>query len=277
MKFRAPSPRGDDLPRSRDHAVQRLRRDLERHSWPRTQMSMLVSLTGGAGLLASFLLLHAGMDSMALRYPVALAVAYGVFLLLLWLWLRTRAEDWADVPDPGIDLPSPSGGGSPTWSPGGGGNFGGGGASGHFDAQLPVQSLAPRSSVPLQNNLSEGTADGLTDGLGSVGDVTDADELMIPLLVVALAVGLALSSLYVIYSAPTLFAELLLDGALAATLYRRLRGIETRHWVSTALRRTVLPFAITAVFLSAVGWGLHSLAPEARSLGEALHHARAAP
>lgn len=277
MKFRAPSPRGGDLPRSRDHAVQRLRQDLERHSWPRTQMSLLVSLTGGTGLLASFLLLHAGMDSMALRYPVALAIAYGVFLLLLWLWLRTRAEDWADVPDPGIDLPLPSGGGSPTWSSGGGGNFGGGGASGHFDAPLPVQSLAPRGQVPLQDNLSEGTADGLADGLGSVGDVADADELMIPLLVVALAVGLALSSLYVIYSAPTLFAELLLDGALAATLYRRLRGIETRHWVSTALRRTVLPFAITAVVLSAVGWGLHSLAPEARSLGEALHHARTAP
>ena len=277
MKPRTPAPRGDDLPRSRDQAVLRLRQNLEHHSWPRTQMSLLVSLTGGAGLLASFLLLHAGMDSMALRYPLALAMAYGVFLLLLWLWLRTRAEDWADVPDPGIDLPLPSGGASPTWSSGGGGHFGGGGASGHFDAPLPVQSLAPRGSVPLQSDIAEGTADGIADGLGSVGDVADADELMIPLLVVALAVGLALSSLYVIFSAPTLFAELLLDGALAATLYRRLRGIETRHWVSTALRRTVLPFAITAVFLSAVGWGLHSLAPEARSLGEALHHARTAP
>jgi hypothetical protein len=276
VKFRAPSRRGDEPPRSRDHAVQRLRQDLERHSWPRTQMSLLVSLTGGAGLLASFLLLHAGMTHMALRYPAALAVAYVVFLLLLWLWLRTRAEDWADVPDPGIDLPLPSGGGSPTWSSGGGGNFAGGGASGRFDAPLPVPSLAPRGPAPLSNNLSDSATSGLADGLGSVGDAVDADELMIPLLVVALALGLALSSLYIIYSAPTLFAELLLDGALAATLYRRLRGIETRHWVSTALRRTALPFAITAVFLSAVGWGLHSFAPEARSLGEALNQARQA-
>jgi hypothetical protein len=95
---------------------------------------------------------------------------------------------------------------------------------------------------------------------------------MIPLLVAALAVGLALSSLYVIYSAPTLFAELLLDGALAATLYRRLRGIETRHWVSTALRRTVLPFATTAVFVSVAGWGLHQFAPGAQSVGDAFRY-----
>jgi hypothetical protein len=275
VKARRPSLRGGDLPRSRDHAVRRLRQDLENHSWPRTQMSLLVSLTGGAGLLASFLLLHAGMDSMALRYPVALAVAYGVFLLLLWLWLRTKADDWTDVPDAGIDLPLPTSGGSPAWTSGGGGQFGGGGASGHFDAPMPLQALSPGPSPSVGSSVSEGVTDGLADSLGSVSDVADADELVIPLLVVALAVGLALSSLYVIYSAPTLFAELLLDGALAATLYRRLRGIETRHWVSTALRRTVLPFAITAVFLSAVGWGLQSYAPGARSLGDAIHHTTA--
>lgn len=272
MKSQRPAPRDGDLPRNRDHMVLRLRQDLENHSWPRTQMSLLVSLTGGAGLLASFLLLHAGMNSMMLRYPLALLVAYGFFLLLLWLWLRTKAEDWTDVPDPGIDLPLPSGGGSPAWTSGGGGHFGGGGASGNFDAPMPVQTLAPRGSGSLKTDLSQDA----TDGWGSVGDVADADEWAIPLLVVALGIGLALSSLYVIYSAPTLLAELLLDGALAATLYRRLRGIETRHWVSTALRRTVLPFAVTAAVLSAVGWGLHSLAPGARSVGDAIRlHAEA--
>ena len=235
-------------------------------------MTLLVSLTGGAGLLASFLMLHAGVNNMALRYPLALLVAYGFFLLLLWLWLRTKADDWTDVPDPGIDLPLPSGRGAPVWTPGGGGNFGGGGASGHFDAPAPVHVLSPAQSPSVTASLQDGASDGLGDSLGSVGDVADADELMIPLLVVALAVGLALSSFYIIYSAPTLFAELLLDGALAATLYRRLRGIETRHWVSTALRRTVLPFALTAVFLSAVGWGLHQLAPGAQSVGDAIRH-----
>lgn len=247
---------------SRTQAVAQLRGDLLRSSWPRLQMSLLVSLTGGAGLLASFLMLHAGLSSMTWRYPLALLMAYTVFLLLLWLWLRTRAEDWADLPDPGFDISLPGGRTLPNWPSGGGGDFGGGGASASFNAPVPTPSGS--------NGLLDSTTDGLADGLGSAGDVLDADELAIPLLVLALAVGLALSSLYVIYSAPTLFAELLLDGALTATLYRRIRSIERRHWVATAVRRTVWPFALTALLLAAVGWGLQSLAPQAHTLGEAI-------
>lgn len=256
-----------DLPRSRDEAVLRLRRDLQANAWPRSQMTLLVSLTGGSGLLASFLLLQAGLDSMVLRYPLALLAAYGVFLLLLWLWLRTRAEDWSDVPDPGIDLPLPSGRSAPAWSSGGGGDFGGGGASASFDA--PARTHPLLQSPPLR--AGSGSDQELLDGLGSVGDAADADEMVVPLLVIALAVGVAFSSVYVIYSAPTLLAELLLDGALSASLYHRLRGIERHHWMSTALRKTALPFLLTGLALVAAGWGLQTAAPGARSLGEAVH------
>ena len=269
-----------DIPRSRDEAVGRLRSDLQTHGWPRSQMTLLVALTGGSGLLASFLLLRAGMDSMALRYPLALLMAYGVFLLLLWLWLRTKADDWADLPDPGIHLSdldlTPAGARhTPTWSSGQGGDFGGGGASASFEA--PARAHPLMQSPPVRAHGSATDTSGPLDGLGSVGDLGDADEFAIPLLLIALAAGLALSSLYVVYSAPTLLAELLLDGALSATLYRRLRGIERRHWVSTALRRTALPFALTALLLATVGWGLHAAAPGARSLGEAVHHFSARP
>ena len=266
VKKRRATARTPSAPTSRTQAVHQLRGDLLRRSWPRLQMSLLVSLTGGAGLLASFLMLHAGLSSMALRYPLALMMAYTVFLLLLWLWLRTRAEDWADLPDPGFDISLPGGRTLPNWPSGGGGDFGGGGASASFDAPVPTPSLTPSGPTGLLDS----TTDGLADGLGSAGDVLDADELAIPLLVLALAVGLALSSLYVIYSAPTLFAELLLDGALTATLYRRIRSIERRHWVATAVRRTVWPFALTALLLAAVGWGLQSLTPQAHTLGEAI-------
>ena len=263
--------------RTRDEAVNELRRDLQSHSWPRAQMTLLVSLTGGTGLLASFLMLHGGLHSMALRYPLALSVAYAAFLLLLWLWLRTRADDWVDVPDVGLDLPLPSGRGTGPWTSGRGGHFGGGGASADFDAPVPLQVLTPGKVNPLASDTGDGLSQGLSDGFGSIGDAADADELMVPLLVLALAVGLALSSLYVIYSAPTLFAELLLDGALSASLYKRLRGIERRHWVATALRRTALPFVLTALLLTAIGWGLQRAAPGAHSVGEAIQHVSAAP
>lgn len=269
-----------DIPRSRDEAVGRLRHELQTHGWPRSQMTLLVALTGGSGLLASFLLLRAGMDSMVLRYPLALLVAYGVFMLLLWLWLRTRAEDWADVPDPAIDLTDldlvPKGARqTPTWPSGQGGDFGGGGASASFDAPARAHPLMQRP--PVQAHSPGADTSGVFDGMGSMGDLGDADEIAIPLLVTVLAVGLALSSLYVIYSAPTLLAELMLDGALSASLYHRLRGIERRHWVSTALRQTALPFVLTAMLLVGVGWGLQSAAPGARSVGEALHQVSARP
>jgi hypothetical protein len=269
-----------DLPRSRDEAVGRLRRDLQTNAWPRSQMTLLVSLTGGSGLLASFLLLQAGLDSMALRYPLALLGSYAVFLLLLWLWLRTQAADWPNIPDPGIELTlptGPSGPSAPAWSSGGGGDFGGAGASASFDAPARVNPLIQPSPMPAGRSVAGSADKDVVDGWGTIGDAADADVLTVPLLVIALAVGLAFSSVYVIYSAPTLFAELLLDGALSATLYHRLRGIERRHWMSTALRTTAVPFVLTALLLMAVGWGLQSAAPGARSLGDAFHHIGARP
>lgn len=107
--------------------------------------------------------------------------------------------------------------------------------------------------------------------LGDIGDIGDADELAIPLLVIALVIGLACASFYVVYMAPALFAELLVDSAFSYALYNRLRGEQGDHWLTAALRRTALPFALTAVFLCAVGYGLAVVAPGAHAIGEVLH------
>jgi hypothetical protein len=103
--------------------------------------------------------------------------------------------------------------------------------------------------------------------------VADADELAIPLLAVFLAVGLALASFYVIYIAPALLAEVLVDGALSYALYRYIRGDDPAHWLATAVRRTILPFLATAVFLAIVGATMSAYAPGARSIGEVVHRA----
>jgi hypothetical protein len=106
----------------------------------------------------------------------------------------------------------------------------------------------------------------------ALGAVAEAEELAVPLavVVVALAVvaALLLSSLLLVWSAPVLFAELLVDGVLAAGLYRRLRRAPGRHWLETALRRTWLPFLLTAVLAALAGWGLAVYAPGATTLGE---------
>jgi hypothetical protein len=81
-----------------------------------------------------------------------------------------------------------------------------------------------------------------------------------------------LSSFFMVYSAPVLFAELLVDGVLSASLYHRLRGFETRHWLETAIRRTVWPFVLTTAIVSASGWGMALYAPGAHSISDVIFH-----
>lgn len=241
---------------TRSHAILRIRRRLEQDGFPRIQMSLIVGLTGAAGLLFSFVLLQLGVTHMALRYPLALLLAYGVFLVLLWLWLRTKAEDYVDMPDLSGLVPNGSGSCAPSFE-GGGGHFGGGGASGSFDG--------PASFAPVEPDSSP-----LSEAASAVGD--GADELAIPLLVIAFALGLALASLYVVYAAPILFAELLVDGALSYALYRRIKAADSPHWLESAVRRTALPFVLTGVFVAATGAAMAAYAPGAQSIGQVMQN-----
>jgi hypothetical protein len=45
-----------------------------------------------------------------------------------------------------------------------------------------------------------------------------------------------------------------------------------RHWLETAFRRTVWPFAATALMFCIAGVTMHHLAPEARSIGDVKQH-----
>lgn len=249
---------------SRAIAIRRVTGRLAAESFPRLQMALLVGVTAGFGLLASFGMLRLGIESMTLRYPLALALAYDFFLFLIWLWLRSKASDYLDLPDvPGlIARPQPSA--CPTEFSGEGGQFGGGGASGSFDAS---------------SGAFDDSADAV-DGVASsepIGEplaaMVEADEFAIPLMAIALAMGLALASLYVVYIAPVLFAEVLVDGALSYALFRHLRTRNARHWLSSAFRRTAIPFAVTAVFLVGAGAALSAYAPGARSIGEVVAYA----
>lgn len=234
--------------------IRRLRHRLERDGYPRAQMLLLVTITGAAGFLASYGLLQAGLVTMWLRYLAALGVAYLVFLLLLWLWLRTRAEDYVD-----LDLPNPPSGSGHGHDDGSGygghgGDFGGGGAGAEYDSVSPTVS----SHIP-----DSGAADALDVASG-------ADELAIPLVLLAALAALLLSSLWVVYSAPVLFAELLVDGVLVVGLYRRLRHADPSHWLETAVRRTAVPVLLTALAVVIAAWAMQHYAPGAHTVAEVL-------
>lgn len=250
--------------RKRAQALARVESRLRRHGFPRLQMLFLVSLTGVFGLLSSYCMLSLGLDAMALRYPLALACAYLFFLFLIWLWLRTNAQDYQDIPDLTGLGPSDAGCAPPAdCTSGGGGDFAGGGATGSFD-----------SASVTSNALHEGAGKALAEAAGSIGE---AEEFAIPLAVIAIAValaaGLAFASLYIVYIAPVLFAEVLLDGVLAYALFRRLRSEDRRHWLTSAVRSTPAPFALTAVFVALSGWAMTWYAPQATSIGQVIEHA----
>lgn len=252
------------LPFSRKKEVNRLRGKLEQESFPRIQMFLLVSITSGAAFLTSYILLHIlGLTSLWLRYLLVCIAAYGVFLLLLWLWLRTRIEDYADLGDIS-DLPDLSlGSSSSEILEGAGGNFGGGGASSSFEETPPVGiGFIGNSENPV------------VEALGAAGE---AEEFALPLIVLILIITVVLSSAFVIYSAPMLFAELLVDSLLAAGLYKKMKTVDRQHWMTTAIKHTILPFVITTVVSVTSGFALQAYEPKANSIGDIIQIIRNTP
>ncbi len=110
---------------------------------------------------------------------------------------------------------------------------------------------------------------------GSVGDldVGDGEGAIIGVVIVAaIALITAVFAVFSIVSmAPVLFAELLVDAALAGGLYRHVRGIDReRHWLTTAIARTGWRFGAVAVGFLA-GWLIARAVPGADSIGALLH------
>src|SRR5687767_7453502 len=136
---------------SRHRVIERIRRELELRGYPRLQMLLLVSLTGGAGFLASYALLHAGVETLSWRYGLAVAIAYLFFLLLLWLWLRTDLANY----------------------------------DGFEDVLVEVADAVPARRGDSGGRWEDTTSEPLVElpdvpGMPDVGGVADADEFAIP-------------------------------------------------------------------------------------------------
>lgn len=250
---------------SREDLVQRTRERLLAQSLPRLQMSGLLALTGAAGFLTSFSLLELGVDSMAVRYPVAVLAAYAVFLLLLRVWLAMQRDgswdvvDLGDVAEAVVEGAGEAAEGLGGLS-GGGGSFGGGGTSSSFEVS---RISVPRVAAPKSGG-----------GGGKSFDFSlDLDEggIVVLIAVLILAVAALGTALWVVWSAPVLLAEVLVDGLVMTGLYRRLRrGPEPTSWLVGAVRRTWLPALAAAALFCFSGWLLQKAVPEARSIGPAV-------
>jgi hypothetical protein len=273
----------------RSRAIARLERVLARTDGAQTLVLLMLACTGLAGLFASWAMLHLGIGRMYVRYPLAVAAAYGVFLGLLWLWIwrrrHTAVTDLLDLPGGGRSGTSTGGSGGGARPSFGGGQSGGGGAGGTWG--VGQQGLLPPSpsaggadgpidlaaespglpSAPVQ------VGDGGGSGSGGSGwsfdlDLDDGGAIIAALAIAAAVLASLCASLYVVYIAPHLLAEVLFDGVLVVGLYRRLRSLPQQGWLSVAVRHTIVPALLTLVVFFAAGLVAHSYVPEARSIGD---------
>lgn len=240
-------------------------------------MFLIIALAAATGFLTTFLLLHVGINQLWIRYACAVSLGYGAFLGLLWSWLHLRRDSSSDIPDfSGSSSSGESGSNYATEvgiSPGGG-NFGGGGASGSFDVDAPQITFASDASAFPSNTTSS-----ITDvGIGDMGDLGDAGEALPFIAVIAAIVGFItllgaiLASAWVVWGAPTFLGEMVVDVALARGLYKHMTGSYERYWLNTALRHTFRSFLGLLVLLMIAGALMQAAAPNIVSLGQFIHY-----
>lgn len=230
--------------KERAKALRGLRIYFAHRRWPRMTMSVIVAASGGAGFVASFAMLRAGLHSMALRYPLAVLGAWAVFLLLMWAWAQAERrwflpqdelERMLGLPDPGTrDDPS----------------------------------LEPSSRWWDRLDLAD---------IGKFDDAEGCLGGMVVLALLALAVVTVAGVISIVAAAPALIAEVFLDAVLATALYRRIRHVDDRWWLGGAVAQTAGPVAWTALLLAALGLVFASIAPGARSVGGVWLHFHPVP
>lgn len=248
---------------SEKRLVGRMRARLEAGYWPRVHCMLIVTVSAAAAFLTSFVLMALHVHWLAIRYGAAAIVGYATFLLLLhgwvrWRWSRaTLNADGNDIVDLGSNVPIPSfsGGSGGSGFGGGGGRSGGGGASGAWD--------------------SAAKSGGGGGGKGGGGGLDlDGDDLFWVIVVVVAAFGGAIAIGYVIWIAPTLLAEAIVNGAVAGKVYHGMQKRDHEFWTDQIFRRTIVSGVVVIVCAIVAGYALNRIAPEAHSIGGVLAHLR---
>ncbi len=253
---------------------------LRDHGSPRLVMSLMLASTIGCGFIASVTLHRVGLAAPIVRYPLAVLAGWAAFLALVsvWVWWQRRENvraseranaarrsvredksslDWSGGVGSGGSNGSSGAGGS-SWG-GGGGRFGGGGASGSF-----AEGASDGAAGSFVSSGGRGGGGGWDFDFGGDGDFV---VLLIGIVVVAAAVfGVVF---YAVYSAPTFFAELLIDGGVGTWLYKRADVGNRPDWLSTAVRRSVWPVMILLVIFFGLALAIGHVTPGATTLGQA--------
>lgn len=157
----------------------------------------------------------------------------------------------------------------------GGGSFGGGGAGGSWGGAVPVRGIAAdaaRADVTAVSRVASSSADAAlktsAKASSKLADLFDVDDGWLILVPIAIALAALAAAVWAIWIAPALLAEALLDVLVVSALYRKLRGVEPRSWLTGAVRRTWPAAAALAAIVVLGGFVLQRAVPEADSIGD---------
>jgi hypothetical protein len=241
---------------------------LKRRFSLRLHMTLILLATAMAGVVASKLLLIAGLENPAIRYPLTVIFAYGVFFIAIkfWLWIvigsaaAQTSISGASMPDiSSTPLPDDASSAvSDVAFSGGGGKFSGGGASGSFGE--PV-------TPPSGGSMSGGSSSG---GSGSFDiDLDDGIGVIIVLILLALLLIAVFGvGAYLIYQAPAILSEIAFDSVLAVSLVRKSKKMQDPDWIGSVFKATWKQFAIILLFALIAGIAIHVIFPDMTKLSD---------
>lgn len=209
----------------------------------------------------SIMLRLAGVDSLAIRYLLALGGGYVCYLILLRLWAGWLLDEKGDSGDlPGPDAPGGSSGGSEPTPPihsGGGGDFAGGGASASFDGPAPT----------------EGIAD-LAGGALEVASAADEGAVVVIPVVAIFLIGLAVvfgaGSLLMLYFGWDVLLAVAVELAFSFAGARTALRVAREGWLSVAIGLTWKPLAGAALCAVLLGGLVDVFIPAAQTLPQAI-------
>lgn len=273
---------------------QRFANALKKRFSLRFHMTLILLATSIVGVLISKGMLAMGLDNVAIRYPVTVLVAYGVFFAAIKIWLlmvtdasTVNSRDTVLNGLDSLDILLPSGDSGEVTFSGAGGAFDGGGASGDFSDSLGDMASDSGDAVGGAGSVISdavagvgdvvgGAVSGIGEAVGSAVDGVVDDEIGIVLVIVfGLLVALLFSvlgvGLYIVWEAPAILAEAVFDTVLAASLVRSTKQMNEPDWMENVFKATWKPFAIVLGFSVISGWAMHHYAPEASRMMDVIH------
>ena len=219
---------------------------------------------------ASHVQMRLGVDSLALRYLATLGIGYLGYLCVLRLWaawlLDDSAGSSADLPDP-TDLPWPNGrggGNMPMPRSGGGGDFGGGGATADF-GDLGGEAAG------------QGLGDLAGGALEAVGSADEGAIVVVPVVAIFLigaAVFFGVGALAWLYFGWDVLLAVAVELAFSAVAARAAMGVEREGWLGAAVRLTWKPLLGALLCAVLLGASIDYFLPQAQSLPQAVRMLR---